>query len=79
MGHGDARNASLALTVRHLPMDRGHMFLLWASDERSTMPVGRFMVDQAGGCSVRFNLPASHPWKQFWVTAPGNATIVAST
>src|SRR5206468_7997248 len=30
MSNGDSRNASLALTARHLPVDRGHMFVLWA-------------------------------------------------
>jgi hypothetical protein len=80
MGRSDARNASLALTARGLPVSRGHMFVLWASDARSSMQVGRFMVDQTGGCRVRFNLPASHAWNRFWVTPPGNAVmIVAST
>ncbi len=79
MGHADARNASLALTARSLPIDHGHMFVLWASDDSSSMQVGRFMVDQTGGCRVRFNLPADHPWNHFWVTRPGNAAAVAAS
>jgi hypothetical protein len=80
MGDSDARNVSLALTARNLPTDRGHMFVLWAGDERSAMQVGRFMVDRSGGCRVRFNLPATQGWRRFWVTKPGHATqIVAST
>ena len=80
MGRDDARNASLALTARGLPTRRGHLFVLWASDDRSSMQVGRFMVDQTGGCRVRFNLPSSHPWNHFWVTPLRNsAAVVAST
>jgi hypothetical protein len=80
MGHGDAHNASLALQAHGLPMSHGHMFVLWASDDTSSMPVGRFMVDRTGGCSVRFNLPATHAWDRFWVTPPGDAAaVVAST
>jgi hypothetical protein len=79
MGHADARNASLALTVRGLPIDHGRMFVLWASDEGSSMQVGRFMVDQTGGCRVRFNLPADHPWNHFWVTRLGNVAAVAAS
>jgi len=79
MGHADARNVSLALTARGLPIDRGHMFVLWASDDSSSMQVGRFMVDQTGGCRVRFNLPADHPWNHFWVTRRGNAAAVATS
>ena len=79
MGHADARNATLALTARGLPTREGHMFVLWASDASSSMQVGRFMVDQTGGCRVRFNLPADHPWSHFWVTHAGNATIVATS
>jgi len=79
MGHADARNASLALMARGLPIDHGHMFVLWASDDSSSMQVGRFMVDQTGGCRVRFNLPADHPWNHFWVTRPGNAAAVAAS
>lgn len=37
----------------------------WASDDSSAMQVGRFMVDQTGGCRVSFNLPADHPWNHF--------------
>jgi hypothetical protein len=79
MGHADARNASLALTARGLPIERGHMFVLWASDDSSSMQVGRFMVDQTGGCRVRFNLPADHPWNHFWVTRLGHAAAVATS
>jgi hypothetical protein len=80
MSHGDSRNASLALAARHLPVDRGHMFVLWAADEGSSMQVGRFMVDRTGSCRVRFNLPDSHSWHRFWVTKPGEASaVVAST
>jgi hypothetical protein len=80
MSNGDSRNVSLDLTARHLPIDRGQMFVLWAGDEGSSMQVGRFMVDRTGGCRVRFNLPDSHGWRRFWVTEPGEAgAIVAST
>jgi hypothetical protein len=79
MGHADARNASLALTARGLPTRDGHMFVLWASDDSSSMQVGRFMVDQTGGCRVRFNLPADRPWNHFWVTRLGNAAAVAAS
>jgi len=80
MGRSDARNASLAFTARAMPVDRGHLFVLWASDDRSSMQVGRFMVDRSGSCRARFNLPADHAWTQFWVTNPGKPkSVVAST
>jgi hypothetical protein len=80
MSSGDGHNASLALTARHFPVHRGHMFVLWAGDRGSSMQVGRFMVDQTGGCRVRFNLPQTHSWRRFWVTQPGEAgATVAST
>ena len=79
MGHADAHNASLALTARGLPINRGHTFVLWASDDASSMQVGRFMVDQSGGCRVRFNLPASHAWNHFWVTRQGRTAVVAAS
>lgn len=81
MSHSDARNVSLALNARGLPVDRGQMFVLWAGDNRRTpMQVGRFMVDRSGGCRVHFNLPATHTWSRFWITRPGRPTaIVAST
>ena len=80
MSNSDARNVSLALTARNLPLGHGDVFVLWAGDERSSMQVGRFMVDRSGGCRVRFNLPATHGWRRFWVTKPGQATpVVAST
>jgi hypothetical protein len=80
MTQADRRNDSLALVARRLPVNNRHVFVLWAADTRSSMPVGRFMVDRSGGCRVRFNLPANHHWSHFWITPPGNATaIVAST
>ena len=80
MGHADARNVSLALVARGLPVNRQHMFALWAADDASSMEVGRFMVDRSGGCRVRFNLPGNHSWSRFWVSEPGDVTaIVAST
>ena len=80
MTHADGRNDSLALVARRLPVNRRHVFVLWAADARSTMLVGRFMVDRSGGCRVRFNLPANQRWSRFWISPPGNATaIVACT
>ena len=81
MSRSDARNVSLAFTARGLPVDRGHMFVLWAGDNRHRpMEVGRFMVDQSGGCRVHFNLPATHEWARFWIARQGSpAAIVAST
>lgn len=80
MSHSDARNDSLALTARGLPIDRNHVFVLWAGGDGASMVVGRFMVDRFGGCSVHFNLPTTHAWRRFWVTKPGNdAAVVAST
>jgi hypothetical protein len=81
MGHSDARNLSLTLSARGLPVNRGHVFVLWANgDARSRMQVGDFMVDRRGACRVRFNLPATHSWRQFWITRPGRPdTIIAST
>jgi anti-sigma-K factor RskA len=81
MGHADARNVSLALTARGLPVDRGQAFVLWAGDTtRTPMQVGHFMVDRTGACRVHFNLPANHTWGRFWITRPGRpAAVVAST
>jgi hypothetical protein len=80
MGHADPRNVSLALVARGLPLNRQHMFALWAADDASSMEVGHFMVDRTGGCRVRFNLPANHSWSRFWVSQPDDAAaIVAST
>ena len=80
MSKSDARNVSLALIARHLPVGDGDVFVLWAGDERTSMQVGRFMVDRTGGCRVRFNLPADHGWSRFWVKRPGHTTrVVAST
>jgi len=80
MTQADSRNDSLALVARRLPVNGRHVFVLWAADTRSSMLVGRFMVDRSGGCRARFNLPANHHWRHFWISLPGNATeIVAST
>ena len=80
MVHADGRNVSLALVARGLPLNRQHVFVLWAGDDGSSMEVGHFMVDRSGGCRVRFNLPANHSWSRFWVSEPGNAAaVVAST
>jgi hypothetical protein len=80
MTQADSRNDSVALVARRLPVNHRHVFVLWAADARSSMPVGRFMVDRSGGCRVHFNLPANHHWNRFWISPPGNATtIVAST
>lgn len=81
MRRSDARNVSLALSAQHLPVGGGRVFVLWAGgDARSSMQVGRFMVDQRGGCRVRFNLPADHAWRRFWITRLGASTaIVART
>jgi ferric-dicitrate binding protein FerR (iron transport regulator) len=79
MGSASAGNVSLALTAHDLPVDRGQIFVLWAADPRSSMQVGRFMVDRSGGCRVRFNLPAAHSWHRIWVTEPGREGIIAST
>jgi hypothetical protein len=81
MGHSDARNVSLDLTARGLPVGRGHMYVLWAGDDGGpSIQVGRFMVDRTGSCRVRFNLPATHAWERLWVSRPGNPeSIVAST
>ncbi len=79
MGRSDARNASLALTARGMPVDRGHLFVLWASDDSSSIQVGRFMVDRSGGCRARFNLPASHTWSRFWITEAGKSAAVVAT
>jgi hypothetical protein len=81
MGHTDARNVSLALNAQGLPVDRGHVFVLWAgASARAQMQVGRFMVDSGGVGHARFNLPATHAWGRFWITRPGSPTaIVAST
>jgi hypothetical protein len=80
MAHADARNVSLALVAHGLPLNRQHMFVLWAGDGGASMRVGEFMVDRTGGCRVRFNLPANHSWSHFWVSQPENdAAIVAST
>jgi hypothetical protein len=81
MDHSDARNLSLSLTVRHLPVHGGPIFVLWAdARKRTPMQVGHFMVNHTGGCRVRFNLPADQTWSRFWITTPAApATIVAQT
>ena len=68
IGKGDARNASLTLAARDLPAGQDQIFVLWASDGAASIPVGRFMVDSGGDCRVRFNLPESHAWDEFWVS-----------
>jgi hypothetical protein len=81
MSRSDARNVAVGLSARGLPVDRGHMFMLWAGDTTQTpMEVGRFMVDRSGACRAHFNLPATHHWGRFWITRPGRpGAIVAST
>jgi hypothetical protein len=80
MDDSHGRNVALTLNAHGLPLNRHHVFVLWAANERSSMEVGHFMVDRSGGCRVRFNLPATHEWSRFWVAQPGNATaVVAST
>ena len=80
MTHADARNVSLSLTAHGLPVVRGHMFVLWASDRGTTMQAGRFMADPHGRARVRFNLPADHAWTHFWITRPGKTpAMIASS
>jgi hypothetical protein len=80
LGQSGARNVSLELVAQRLPLNRRHVFVLWAADDRASMEVGDFMVDATGGCRVSFNLPATHEWIRFWVAQPGNAAaVVAST
>jgi hypothetical protein len=80
MGHSDGHNLPLAFTAHGLPLNRNHMFLLWAGGRDSKIKVGEFMVDRSGGCRVGFNLPANHRWSRFWISPPGNTTaVVAST
>ena len=75
---GDAHNASLTLAGRDLPAEQGPVFVLWASDGAASMPVGRFMVDPDGDCRVRFNLPDSHAWDEFWVSRQTGPIIARS-
>jgi hypothetical protein len=78
--HADGRNDAVSLDARRIPLNAQHMFVLWAGDGLVSMRVGEFMVDNAGGCKVRLNLPATHSWTHFWVSQPDNAkAIVAST
>jgi hypothetical protein len=80
MGHSDARNVSLDLTARGLPVRRGHMYVLWAGDEsRPAVEVGEFMVDRTGSCRVHFNLPATRVWEKLWIAAPGEPESVVAT
>lgn len=76
--HVDVRNVSLLLSARGLPVNRGRVFVFWAADGPSTMRVGRFRADQSGNCKVRFNLPATHRWSNFWVTRPGAAHVMVA-
>ena len=80
MKHADERNVAVVLLTHGLPVARGHMFILWASDRQTTMQAGRFMSDEQGRADVRFNLPANHHWTRFWITRPDAApTMIAST
>ena len=80
MGHSDGHNLSLAFTAHGLPLNRSHMFALWARADGASMKVGEFMVDASGGCRVDFNVPTTHDWARFWVAQPKNAAaVVAST
>jgi hypothetical protein len=80
MGRSDGQNLPLAFTAHGLPVNRTHMFTLWARAGDASMEVGEFMVDASGGCRVHFSIPATHDWARFWVAQPGNAAaIVAST
>jgi hypothetical protein len=36
------------------------------------------MVDSDGDCRVRFNLPDSHAWDEFWVTHETGPIIARS-
>src|SRR5262245_31262565 len=78
IGKGDTHNASLTLAARDLPAERGQVFVLWASDGAASVPVGRFMVDSDGDCRVRFNLPDSHAWDEFWVSGETGPIIARS-
>ena len=75
---GDAHNASLTLVGRDLPAEQGPVFVLWASDGATSMPVGRFMVDPDGDCRVRFNLPGRHAWDNFWISRQTGLIIARS-
>jgi hypothetical protein len=79
IGKGDAHNDSLTLAARHLPANPGPVFVLWASDGAASIPVGRFMVDPTGDCRVRFNLPESHAWDEFWVSGETGPVVARST
>jgi hypothetical protein len=79
IGRSDARNASLALTANGLPLNRNHVYVLWASDAGRSIEVGPFMVDRNGSCSARFNLPATNAWRRFWVAQPGHPGAVVAT
>jgi hypothetical protein len=78
IGKSDARNATLALAARDLPAGQHQVFVLWASDGAASIPVGRFMVDSDGYCRVRFNLPDSHPWNEFWVARETGPIVARS-
>jgi hypothetical protein len=79
IARADVHNVSLTLKANGLPVSRGHQFVFWAADRRTTMLVGRFMADEHGNCHVRFNLPANHDWSSFWVTRPGAAHVMVAT
>jgi hypothetical protein len=78
IGKGDAHNVSLTLAGRDLPTERGHVFVIWASDGAASIPIGRFMVDSDGDCRVRFNLPDNHAWDEFWVSREAGPIIARS-
>ena len=77
LSRSDARNVSLALTARALPVGHGQVFVLWAGNQaRAPLQVGQFMVDRGGGCRVRFNLPADRRWSRFWITRTRAPTVI---
>jgi anti-sigma-K factor RskA len=79
MGHSDTHNASLALTTHGMPVEDGHVFVLWAGDTRASMQVGRFIVDAHGNCRAQFNLPTNHDWSRLWITTAAAPTAVVAT
>ena len=80
ISRSDAENTSLTLVARDLPASRGSVYLLWASrDGHGATTIGRFMVNAAGTCRARFNLPGGRNWARFWVTPPGRPRAVIAT
>jgi anti-sigma-K factor RskA len=79
LGQFGARNVSLSLVARGLPVLQGRVFVLWAGDEdRAVLQVGRFVVDRKGRGLARFNIPATQSWGRFWVTRPGRGQAVVA-